>query len=141
MIKVLKGKQIKLRFLHRLLRDVTRNSLTMCLSNTLSKLVLSFHWRWTYATHDICEVAKLSILIRGIDDNFCGVDIFDKVISCLENLQVDSSQLVSVCTDGAPSMISQVAETTTLIENFINRPLLKYHCIIHQESLRGKTLN
>ena len=44
---------------------------------------------------DICDVAKLSIFIRGIDDNFSvfeelhgktrGSDIFDKVKSCLEN--------------------------------------------------------
>lgn len=106
---------------------------------------------------DICDVAQLSIFIRGIDDNFSvfeellsleslhgktrGSDIFDKVKSCLENLQIDSSKLISVCTDGAPSMIGRVAGTTTLLENFLNRPLLKYHCIIHQESLCGKTLN
>ncbi|KAG7176726.1 General transcription factor II-I repeat domain-containing protein 2-like 2, partial [Homarus americanus] len=106
---------------------------------------------------DICDVAQLSIFIRGIDDPFSvfeefvsleslhgktrGSDIFDKVKSCLENLQLDSSKLITVCTDGAPSMIGKVAGTTTLLENFLNRPLLKYHCIIHQESLCGKTLN
>ena len=35
----------------------------------------------------------------------------------------------------------QVAGITTSLENILNRPLLKYHCTIHQESLRGKTLN
>lgn len=106
---------------------------------------------------DICDVAQLSIFIRGIDDNFSvfeeligleslhgktrGSDIFDKVKSCLENLQLDSSKLIGVCTDGAPSMIGKAAGTTTLLENFLGRPLLKYHCIIHQESLCGKTLN
>lgn len=106
---------------------------------------------------DICDVAQLSIFIRGIDDNFSvfeellgleslhgktrGSDIFDKVKSCLENLQIDSSKLMSVCTDGAPSMIGRVTGTTTLLENFLHRPLLKYHCIIHQEALCGKTLN
>ncbi|KAG7162491.1 Zinc finger BED domain-containing protein 5-like 10, partial [Homarus americanus] len=106
---------------------------------------------------DICDVVQLSIFIKGIDDHFSvfeelvslesfhgktrGSDIFDKVKSCLENLQLDSSKLITVCTDGAPSMIGKVAGTTTLLENFLNRPLLKYHCIIHQESLCGKTLN
>ncbi|KAG7174262.1 General transcription factor II-I repeat domain-containing protein 2A-like 3, partial [Homarus americanus] len=106
---------------------------------------------------DICDVAQLSIFIRGIDGHFSvfeelvsleslhrktrGSDIFDKVKSCLENLQLDSSKLITVCTDGAPSMIGKVVGTTTLLENFLNRPLLKYHCSIHQESLCGKTLN
>ena len=61
--------------------------------------------------------------------------------SCLENLQLDSSKLISVCTDGVPAMTGKVAGATTLLENFINLPLLKYHSIIHQESLCGKTLN
>ena len=38
-------------------------------------------------------------------------------------------------------MIGQVAGTTTLLENFLNRPLQKYHSIIHQESLCGKNFN
>ena len=65
----------------------------------------------------------------------------DKMKSCLEYLQIDSSKLVSVCTDRAPSTIDQVAGTTTLPENFFNRPLLQNHSIIHQESLCGKTFN
>lgn len=73
---------------------------------------------------DICDVAQLSIFIRGIDDNFNvfeelasleslhgktrGSDIFGKGKSCLENLKLDYSKLISVCTDGAPSMIGKV---------------------------------
>ena len=106
---------------------------------------------------DICGVAQLSIFIRGIDDNFNvfeellnlesfygktrGSDIFDKVKSCLETFQIDTIKLITECTDGAPSIIGQVAGTTTLLENFLHRPLLKYYCIIHQEALCGKSLN
>ncbi|XP_076346237.1 general transcription factor II-I repeat domain-containing protein 2A-like isoform X1 [Tachypleus tridentatus] len=106
---------------------------------------------------DICDVAQLSIFIRGIDDNFNifeeligleslhgktrGSDIFEKVKSCLENQHLNFSKLLSVCTDGAPSMIGRVAGTVALLEKFFGRPLLKYHCIIHQESLCVTILN
>ena len=95
---------------------------------------------------DICDVAQLNIFIRGIDDNFNfeelaslellhgktrGSGIFGKVKSCLENLKLDYSKLISVCTDEAPSMIDKVNGTTALLEKFLNRPVLKYHCIIH----------
>ncbi|XP_076311275.1 SCAN domain-containing protein 3-like [Tachypleus tridentatus] len=63
---------------------------------------------------DICDVAQLSIFIRGIDDNFNifeeligleslhgktrGSDIFEKVKSCSENQHLNFSKLLSVCT-------------------------------------------
>ena len=106
---------------------------------------------------DICGVAQLGTFIRGIDDHFNVFeellslelmhektrksDIFNKVKSCLENLKLDFSKLVSVCTDGASSMIGKVAGAATLLENFLNHLILKYHCIIHQEAICGKTLN
>ena len=54
---------------------------------------------------------------------------------------MDFSKLISVCTDGAPSMVGKVAGAATLLEKFVDHPILKYHCIIHQEALCGKTLN
>ena len=105
----------------------------------------------------ICDIALLSIFIRGIDDNFqifveligleslngktrCS-DIFEKVRSCIENQQVNLSKLINVSTDGAPSMTGRIAGTVYLLERILGRPLLIYHCIMHQESLRGKHSN
>ncbi len=106
---------------------------------------------------DICDVAQLIIFIRGIDKNFNvfeellsleslhekarGSDIFEKVKICIENFQLGTRKLISVCTDGAPAMIGKNVGTVTLLETFIGHPLIKYHCIIHQEALCGKTLN
>ena len=106
---------------------------------------------------DICDVAQLSIFIWKIDDNFDvfkeligfeslhgktrGSDIFEKVKLCLESQQLDLNKLLGVCTDGAPSMIGKAAGAVALLERFLGRPLLKYHCIIHQESLCGKFLH
>ena len=99
---------------------------------------------------NICDIAQLNIFIRGIDDNFNvfeelasleslhgktrGSDIFEKLKSCLEDLKLDYNKQV-------PSMIGKVNGATTLLEIFLKRPILKYHCIIHQEALCGKTLN
>ena len=55
----------------------------------------------------------------------------------LENLQLDFSKLLSVCTDGALSMVGKVSGIVTLLERFV----LNYHCILHQESLCGKVMN
>ena len=35
-------------------------------------------------------------------------------------------------------MIGRIVGTAALLERFLDRSLLKYHCIIHQESLSGK---
>ncbi len=99
---------------------------------------------------DICDVAQLSIFIRGIDKNFNvfeellsleslhgkarGSDIFENVKICIENLQLGTWKFISVCTDGAPAMLGKNVGTVTLLETFIGHPLIKY-CIIHQEVL------
>ena len=51
------------------------------------------------------------------------------------------TNLLHVCTDGAPSMIGRTAGTVALLDGFLDRPLLKYHCIMQQESLCGKIVN
>ncbi|CAK9816445.1 General transcription factor II-I repeat domain-containing protein 2A [Anthophora plagiata] len=133
--------------------------LSQHVSQQLEDLVHSctFFSRTLDESTDISAVAQLNIFIRGIDDNFNvfeglasleslhgktrGLDIFEKVKSCLENLKLDCSKLICVCTDGASSMIDKVNGTIALLEKFLNHPILKYHCIIHQEALCGKTLN
>jgi len=47
---------------------------------------------------------------------------------------------LSVCTDGAPTMIGKVDGAVALLKGCFGRSLLKYHCIIHQDSLCGKFL-
>ena len=56
---------------------------------------------------------KNFLVLSRLTEKTRGSDIFGKVITCLENLQINSSKLVNVCADGTPSMIGHVAGTTT----------------------------
>ena len=51
------------------------------------------------------------------------------------------SKRLKVCTSGAPSMIGKAVGAVALLESFLVVPLLKYHCIVHQDSLCAKVLN
>ena len=52
---------------------------------------------------------------------------------------VCSANLVSLCTDGAPSMLGRQAGFVALFRQEIGKPnLISYHCIIHQQALCAK---
>ena len=69
-----------------------------------------------------------------------GVDIFNVFKKCAEKMNWQWDKLTSVCTDGAPAMMGCNVGFCAKLEQFLGRTLLKYHCIIHQESLCGKSL-
>ena len=50
-------------------------------------------------------------------------------------------KIFSVTTDGAPAMIGQHRGFVNLIEQKIRHPVMKLHCIVHQENLCAKILN
>ena len=69
-----------------------------------------------------------------------GVDIFNVFKKCAEKMNWQWDKLTSVCTDEAPAMMGCNVGFCAKLEQFLERTLLKYHCIIHQESLCGKSL-
>lgn len=44
-------------------------------------------------------------------------------------------KLLSVCTDGAPCMVGKNKGFLALLREHENRPILSFHCILHQEAL------
>jgi len=44
-------------------------------------------------------------------------------------------KLISVCTDGAPCMVGKNKGFVALLHEHENRPILGFHCILHQEAL------
>ncbi|XP_076142759.1 general transcription factor II-I repeat domain-containing protein 2-like [Alosa pseudoharengus] len=112
-------------------------------------------------SNDIKDTAQLLIFIRGVDGSTfevsedlaalqslkgttTGRDIFDGVRQTIGDMGLDWSKLVSVTTDGAPSM---VGSTRGLIGH-INREMdqrdyarpLQIHCLIHQQALCCKVI-
>ncbi len=103
---------------------------------------------------DITSSARLAIFARFcMDDKICeelinivtlperttGADICEAVINELYNRQVKVSKVVSVTTDGAPSMIGKEAGFVNRFKIHVGHPLIGFHCIIHQEALCAKS--
>ena len=106
---------------------------------------------------DISDTAQVAFFVRAINDNFevieeflglelmhattKGIDLFETLKLCVEKNNIEWIKLDSVCTDGAPALTGKKSGCLALLEQFLDRTILKYHCIIHQEALCGKTLN
>ena len=56
------------------------------------------------------------------------------------NTAIKFTKPICLCTDGAPSILGRTVGTVALLKRFLDCPLLKYHCIIHQEPLCGNFL-
>lgn len=128
------------------------------LQETLLNTTNTFKW-FSIAldeSTDILDTAQLLIFIRGIDQHFCiteellsmeslkgtttGQDLFDGVMHSLEKSQLCLDKLVSITTDGAPSLTGKHCGLIKRINDKIQadyplHKVLLFHCIIHQESL------
>uniref|UniRef100_H3ACP9 DUF4371 domain-containing protein n=1 Tax=Latimeria chalumnae TaxID=7897 RepID=H3ACP9_LATCH len=94
---------------------------------------------------DICDVAQLCILGRYI----CGNLVREEMLAILPMKKqtrgedilktmmdfVSKKQIQLVCTDGAPSMMSKHKGFIALLSEQQKRPILSFHCIVHQEAL------
>lgn len=68
-----------------------------------------------------------------------GEDICEAVINCLKAKDINTRHMVSVSTDGAPSMRGAHKGFVTLLQKTLGRELLTFHCILHQEALCAQT--
>lgn len=67
-------------------------------------------------------------------------DIYSSPIGALDRLEVDWSHAVSLSTDGAPSMVGKKAGVVTKLKENPTQKFRNCHCILHHETLCGKTL-
>ncbi|XP_060788258.1 general transcription factor II-I repeat domain-containing protein 2-like [Neoarius graeffei] len=68
-----------------------------------------------------------------------GEDICEAVLQFLNNNGINTNHLISVATDGAPSMRGSQRGFVTLLQKALDRHLLVFHCILHQEALCAQT--
>ncbi|XP_060864294.1 SCAN domain-containing protein 3-like [Metopolophium dirhodum] len=106
-----------------------------------------------YESTDITGSAQLSIYFRyfvgseikeelvklvSLQETTKGTDICKAVVNTLSEANADFSRIVSVNTDGAPSMTGKEPGFINLFTKHVGHPLLGFHCIIHQEALCAK---
>ncbi|CAI5678450.1 unnamed protein product [Oreochromis niloticus] len=68
-----------------------------------------------------------------------GEDICEAVLDCLRVKEIKTSHLVSVATDGAPSMTGGHRGFVAWLQKSLDRKLLTFHCILHQDALCAQT--
>jgi hypothetical protein len=144
-------------------RTVTRRieDMSQNLDNQLSKISQTFT-AYSLALDeslDCTDISQLSVFIRGTNETFeiyeellkvvsihnttKGIDIFNELIDLLTINKIDLTKLVSITTDGAPSMVGKynglVAHMSNKLKEVCDQKLINYHCIIHQEALCSKS--
>ncbi|XP_023815961.1 general transcription factor II-I repeat domain-containing protein 2 [Oryzias latipes] len=68
-----------------------------------------------------------------------GEDICEAVLHCLRTKEIKTTHLVPVASDGAPSMTGAQKGFVALLQKSLDRKLLTFHCILHQEALCAQT--
>ena len=98
---------------------------------------------------DKSDTAQLMVSVRYFNEDFlCLIplkgtttarDVFSALLKFGEENYLTWENLVSLCTDGAPSMLGRQAGFVALFRQEIGKPnLISYHCIIHQQALCAK---
>lgn len=74
-----------------------------------------------------------------------GLDVLNALKEVCSRFELDLKKLVSVATDGAPSMVGKTNGFVKLLKDYLKeigaqKELISYHCIIHQQNLCAKAL-
>lgn len=88
------------------------------------------------------SVKEELLTILPLEGQTRGQDIYKSFKSFIMKTQFPIHKLVSITTDGAPSMLGIHNGFITLCKNDDDMPsFINYHCIIHQQALCSKILN
>ncbi|XP_072262903.1 general transcription factor II-I repeat domain-containing protein 2A-like [Pyxicephalus adspersus] len=86
-----------------------------------------------YAVSDTLREESLAVLpMKGTTR---GEDLFKSFTELAKEQNLPMDKLISVCTDGASCMVRKNREFVALLREHEKRPILSFHCILHQEAL------
>ncbi|CAM4661314.1 unnamed protein product [Lepidochelys kempii] len=68
-----------------------------------------------------------------------GEDIASAVTACLKQKDIDINRIISITTDGAPSMKGAHKGFVSLLKISMEHDVISFHCVIHQEVLCAQT--
>lgn len=86
-----------------------------------------------YSAGDTLREESLAVLpMKG---STRGEDLFKAFIDFAKEKNLPMDTLISVCTDGAPCMVGKNKGFVVLLREHEKRPILSFHCILHQEAL------
>nr|XP_015920285.1 general transcription factor II-I repeat domain-containing protein 2A-like [Parasteatoda tepidariorum] len=103
---------------------------------------------------DITKSARLAVIARYCVGNVIkeeliaitllltttkGTDICTTVKNSLIEKDTDLKKIVSVTTDGAPSMVGKKNGFISLSQTYVGHKILEFHCLIHQQALCAKS--
>lgn len=104
---------------------------------------------------DVTGIARMAVIVRYISGNMImeelfklmtlkgrttGVDCMNEVKKEFTEMNVDLKKIVSVTSDGVPSMIGKHVGFVKLLAKEVGHPLAEFHCIVHQEALWAKDI-
>ena len=101
---------------------------------------------------DVNDVPRLAVMAKYCDstvrEELCclkplsettkGEDIARVFMEHFEERGIDIGKIFAITTDGAPAMVGKQRGAVRLIEEKVGHPIMKLHCIIHQENLCAK---
>ena len=74
--------------------------------------------------------------MKSMKGRITGKDICSESINCVnKNLAYNFTNVVAICTDGAPAKCGKHTGAVSLIQEVIERRTITHHCIIHQQAL------
>ncbi|XP_070614862.1 general transcription factor II-I repeat domain-containing protein 2A-like [Erythrolamprus reginae] len=86
-----------------------------------------------YAAGDIMREELVKLV--SLPERTQGIDIYNAVVEAFSSQDIRPEKVVSVTTDGAPSMVEETSGFIKLFVKKTKHQVIQFHCIVRQEAL------